>query len=225
MKVKILTLFPKMFESPFAESMMKRALEKGILELEIFDMKKWAWNNYGSVDDKPFGGGVGMLIRVDVIDRALKEMGVKKGEENKKIVLTSAKGEVFKQEVAEKWSRLDELTIIAGHYEGFDERVLDLVDEEVSLGEFVLTGGELASMVMVDATVRLIKGVLGKDESSQMESYSEIEIEGNKKRLKEYPQYTRPAEYGGKSVPEVLLSGNHKKIEEWKKEMLLKEDK
>jgi len=223
MKVKILTLFPKMYESPFAESMMKRAIEKGILELEIFDMKKWAWNNYGSVDDKPFGGGVGMLIRVDVIDKALKEMGVRKGEKNKKIVLTSARGDTFRQERAEEWSKLEELTIIAGHYEGFDERVMDLVDEEVSLGEFVLTGGELASMVMVDATVRLIKGVLGKDESSQIESYSEIEIEGEKKRLKEYPQYTRPANYEGKKVPEVLLSGDHKKIEEWKREELLKE--
>ena len=212
-----------MYESPFAESMMKRAIEKGILELEIFDMKKWAWNNYGSVDDKPFGGGVGMLIRVDVIDKALKEMGVRKGEKNKKIVLTSARGDTFRQERAEEWSKLEELTIIAGHYEGFDERVMDLVDEEVSLGEFVLTGGELASMVMVDATVRLIKGVLGKDESSQIESYSEIEIEGEKKRLKEYPQYTRPANYEGKKVPEVLLSGDHKKIEEWKREELLKE--
>ncbi|HOZ80966.1 MAG TPA: tRNA (guanosine(37)-N1)-methyltransferase TrmD [Candidatus Woesebacteria bacterium] len=205
MKIDVISLFPKMFESPFAEGMIKRALDKKIIELECHDMRKWAWNSYGAVDDRPYGGGVGMLIRVDVIDQALKEI---KKNKNSKVILTSAKGKKFTQQMAREWSKEDNLIFICGRYEGFDERVVDLVDEEVSIGEYVLTGGELPTMVMIDSVTRLLDGVLGKDESNKDESFSENSV-------LEYPQYTRPAEYLGKNVPEILLSGDPKKIKQW----------
>ena len=230
MKIDVITLFPKMFESPFAESMVKRAIDKKIIEMEFHDMRKWAWNSYGSVDDRPYGGDPGMLIRVDVIDKALKEIlnpskspfdptGASRGDSKRKIILTSARGKRFDQAKAEEWSKLDSLIFICGHYEGFDQRISDnLIDEEISIGDYVLTGGELPTMVMIDATVRLVKGVLGKDESSIVESFSEIEIDGKKVRAPEYPQYTRPEIYLEKEVPRVLLSGDLKKIKKWQLE-------
>jgi len=204
MKFDIVTLFPKMFEGVFGESMIKRAVEKKIIEIKTHDMRQWAWNNYGAVDDKPYGGGVGMLIRIDVIDKALKE--IKK--ENSHVMLTSAKGKRFTQRDAERLGKYENLIIVCGHYEGFDERVSDLVDEEISIGDYVLTGGEIPAMVIVDSVARLLPGVLGKDSSSKEESHS---TEG----YIEYPQYTRPEVYEGKKVPEVLLSGDPKKIKEW----------
>lgn len=213
MKIDVLTLFPKMFESPFAESMMKRAIDKKILELNLHDLRQWAWNSYGSIDDRPFGGDVGMLIRVDVIDKALKqirneELGIR--NDRKRIILTSARGKKFDQAKAEEWSKLNNLIFICGHYEGVDQRVADyLVDEEISIGDYVLTGGEMPTMVMIDAIVRLIPGVLGKEESFRDESFCGSD------RCIEHPQYTRPQEYNGWRVPEVLLSGDPKKIREW----------
>jgi tRNA (guanine37-N1)-methyltransferase len=230
MKIDVITLFPKMFESPFAESMMARAIKNGILNLNLQDMRQWAWNSYGAVDDRPFGGDVGMLIRVDVIDRALKEIAgkdylEKRNKSQHRIILTSARGKSFSQEKAEEWSKLERLTIVCGHYEGFDQRVADcLVDEEVSIGDYVLTGGELPAMVMVDATVRLLEGVLGKEESSKTESFSLTELEGEKVRVAEYPQYTRPQEFLGVRVPEILLSGDPKRIKEWQKEQMKKSE-
>jgi len=220
MKINLISIFPKMFEGPFAEGMIARAIKNKIVEINYWEMRKWAWNNYGAVDDKPYGGGVGMLIRVDVIDKALKDLGIKKGTKNKKIILTSAKGKKFDQNMAEDWSKLEELTIIAGRYEGFDERVLQLVDEEVSIGDYVLTGGEIAATVMVDACVRLLPGVLGKDESSRVESFSKIELGGKKVRVKEFPQYTRPEVYEKMKVPQELLSGNLKLVKKWQEEKL-----
>lgn len=220
MKINLISLFPKMFEGPFAEGMIARAIKNKLVKIDFWEMRKWAWNSYGAVDDKPYGGGVGMLIRVDVIDNALKDLGIKKGTKNKKIILTSAKGKKFDQKMAEEWSKLEELTIIAGRYEGFDERVSELVDEEVSIGDYVLTGGEIAATVMVDACVRLLPGVLGKDESSQIESFSEIELEGKKVRVKEFPQYTRPAEYEKMKVPQELVSGDPKIVKKWQEEKL-----
>lgn len=203
-----------MFESPFAEAMMKRAIDKKILELNTHDMRQWAWNNYGAVDDRPFGGDVGMLIRVDVIDKALKSLKVKSPKS--KVILTSARGKKFDQAKAEEWSKLDSLIFICGRYEGVDQRVADyMVDEEISIGDYVLTGGELPSMIMIDAVTRLLPGVLGKDESSKIESFS-----GEDRRI-EHPQYTRPQEYEGYKVPEELLSGNPKTIEEWKSKQQL----
>jgi len=204
MKIDVITLFPKMFETPFSESMIKRAIEKKIIELNLHDMRKWAWNSYGAVDDRPYGGGVGMLIRVDVIDKAIKDLK----NEKSRIILTSAKGKKFTQQDAQRLAKYDNLIFICGHYEGFDERISKLVDEEISIGDYVLTGGELPTMVMIDATARLLPGVLGKDESSVCESHSE-------KDYIEYPQYTRPQEYEKMAVPEVLLSGDPKKIKDW----------
>lgn len=217
MKIDVITLFPKMFESPFAEAMMKRAIDKKILELNTHDMRQWAWNSYGAVDDKPFGGDIGMLIRVDVIDRAIKQItnsqfpNKSQNTNNKqKIILTSARGKKFDQAKAEEWSKLDNLIFICGRYEGVDQRVADyMVDEEISIGDYVLTGGELPSMIMIDAVTRLLPGVLGKDESSKIESFS-----GEDRHI-EHPQYTRPQEYGGHKVPDELLSGNPKTIKLW----------
>jgi tRNA (guanine37-N1)-methyltransferase len=228
MKIDIVTLFPKMFESPFAESIIKRAINKGIIDLKIHNLRDWAVDSYGSVDDKPFGGDVGMLIRPEPVYKALKtlcpsDISLKKGNLKRKIVLMSARGKRFDQKKAEELSKLDNLILIAGHYEGFDQRISDfMVDEEISIGDYVLTGGELPAMIITDAVSRLVPGVLGKDESSQIESWSEIDIDGKKVRTIEYPQYTRPQEFNGYKVPEVLVSGDPKKIKEWQMEQIKK---
>lgn len=223
MKINIVTLFPKMFESPFAESIINRAIKNKIIDLKIYNLREWALDNYGSVDDKPFGGDVGMLIRPEPVYNALAS--IKKELKGKtKIVLMSARGKKFDQKKAEELAKLDNLIIISGHYEGFDQRVSDfMVDEEISIGDYVLTGGELPAMVITDAVSRLVSGVLGKDKSNQIESWSEIEIDGNKIRTKEYPQYTRPQEFMGHKVPEVLISGDPKKIKKWQLEQIKKE--
>jgi len=210
MKFDIVTLFPKMFEGVFGESMIKRAVDKNIIEIKTHDMRQWAWNNYGAVDDTPYGGGVGMLIRIDVIAKAITEITnyELRIKEKSRIILTSARGKKFTQRDAERLGKYENLVIICGHYEGFDQRISDLVDEEISVGDYVLTGGEIPAMVIVDSVSRLLAGVLGKDSSSKEESHSS---EG----YIEYPQYTRPEIYDGKKVPEVLLSGNPKKIKEW----------
>jgi len=207
MKFDILTLFPKMFESPFGESMIKKAVDKAIVEIRTHDLRKWAWNSYGAVDDKPYGGGVGMLIRVDVIDRALKDIKTN----GARVILTSARGKRMSQDDVKRLSQYKNLIIICGHYEGFDQRVNELVDEEISIGDYVLTGGEIPAMVMIDSISRLLPGVLGKDASSEVESHS---MSG----YIEFPQYTRPEEYNGKKVPKVLLSGDPKKIKAWQNE-------
>lgn len=215
MKIDIVTLFPKMFESPFAESIIQRAIKNKIIDLKIHNLRDWAIDSYGSVDDKPFGGDVGMLIRSDVVYNSLES--IKKEIKGKtRIVLMSARGKRFDQKKAEELAKLDNLILIAGHYEGFDQRISDfMVDEEISIGDYVLTGGELPAMVITDAVARLVPGVLGKDQSSQIESWSEIEIDGKKIRTIEYPQYTRPQDFMGYKVPEVLLSGDPKKIKKW----------
>ena len=194
-----------------------------MIDLKIYNLRDWALDNYGSVDDKPFGGDVGMLIRPEPVYNALAS--IKKELKGKtKIVLMSARGKKFDQKKAEELAKLDNLIIISGHYEGFDQRVSDfMVDEEISIGDYVLTGGELPAMVITDAVSRLVSGVLGKDKSNQIESWSEIEIDGNKIRTKEYPQYTRPQEFMGHKVPEVLISGDPKKIKKWQLEQIKKE--
>ncbi|HJY98685.1 MAG TPA: tRNA (guanosine(37)-N1)-methyltransferase TrmD [Patescibacteria group bacterium] len=207
MKIEILTLFPGMFEGPFGESIIKRALEKGLAEIAIHDLRKWGEGERRNVDDRPYGGGPGMILRVDIVDAALKDLRKK----NSRVILLDATGERYTQKKARALSELDHIILIAGHYEGVDHRVHEhLADEVISIGDFVLTGGEIAAMAIADSVVRLLPGVLGKDESSVEESHME---EG----YLEYPQYTRPEEYKGLSVPEILLSGDHKKINEWKK--------
>jgi tRNA (guanine37-N1)-methyltransferase len=235
MKIDVLTLFPKMFESPFEESIIKRAIKNKIIELNIHNLRNWSIDNYGTVDDKPFGGGVGMLIRADVVFNALKtlcppacrqarsDISLKKGNSKTRVIMMSARGKRFNQEKAEELAKLDNIILIAGHYEGFDQRISDfMVDEEISIGDYVLTGGELPAMVIIDTVIRLLPGVLGKDESSKTESFGKEEIDGQMVRTIEYPQYTRPQEFMGLKVPEVLLSGNPKKIKDWQIEQVKK---
>lgn len=207
MKIDILTLFPKMFEGPFSESMVKAATTKKLVDIKIHDLREWAIDKRGSVDDRTYGGGKGMLIRVDVVDNALKDLKGKKS----KVVLLDAAGEKYTQEKAVEFSKQKHLILIAGHYEGVDHRIHEhLVDEIISIGDYVLTGGEIPAMVIADSVIRLIPGVL-EIEATQKESHSQ-------KGVLEYPQYTRPEEYKGWTVPKILLSGNHKEIEKWRKE-------
>lgn len=207
MRIDILTLFPEMFKGPFDESMILAAKKKGLVDIQIHDLRKWAIDARGSVDDRTYGGGKGMIIRVDVVDAALTEIKKK----NSKVALLDAGGEKFTQVKAREFSKLDNLILIAGHYEGVDHRIHEhLVDEIISIGDYVLTGGEIPAMIVTDAVTRLIPGVLD-EKATQIESHSE-------KGILEYPQYTRPEEYNGWKVPEILLSGNHKEIEKWRKE-------
>jgi len=206
MKIDILTLFPKMFEGPFNESIIKRAQDKSLIEIMIHDLRKWGLDDRRTVDDRPYGGGPGMIMRVDVVDSALKELKTK----NSKVILLDATGERFTQQKTVELSKLEHLILIAGHYEGVDHRVHEhLVDEVISIGDYVLTGGEIPAMVIIDSIVRLIPGVVGKEASIVEESHSQP-------GYLEYPQYTRPEKYKKWNVPEVLLSGNHKKIKNWR---------
>lgn len=213
-KIDILTLFPEMFKGPFDESIIKRAQKKGLVEIKIHNLRKWAKDKHKTVDDRPFGGGVGMVLMVEPIDKALKELR-KKGS---RVILLTPQGKVFHQKKAKKLAGEKHLIFICGHYEGVDERIREhLVDEEISIGDYVLTGGELPAMVVVDTIVRLVPKVLKKEEAIKNESFASKTLE--------YPQYTRPASYQGWKVPAVLLSGNHKKIEEWRKKKALKKTK
>lgn len=208
-RVDIITLFPKMFVGPMTESIMWRAQDKKFLNLNIVDLKEFGIDERRTVDDKPYGGGAGMILRVDVIDNALKSLKVKKGDPNTKIIILDAGGEKFNQTKAYEYSKLERLILICGRYEGIDHRVHEnFVDEVISIGDYVLTGGEIPAMVITDTVTRLIPNVI-KPESLAEESHSNMDSE--------YPQYTRPEEYNGLKVPEVLLTGNHKEIEKWRK--------
>jgi len=208
MKIDILTIFPEMF-TPLTESIIKRAQEKGLVEIKVHNLRDWSTDKHHSVDDSPYGGGPGMVMRVDVIDRAVTDL--KKESPKARVILLDTKGKIYNQQKAEELKDGEHLIFFAGHYEGIDQRVHEhIADEVISIGSYVLTGGELPVMVVVDSIVRLIPGVLGSEESLLEESYQE---EGKI----EYPQYTRPEEYKGWQVPEVLLSGDHKKISEWRK--------
>ncbi|PIY69011.1 tRNA (guanosine(37)-N1)-methyltransferase TrmD [Candidatus Roizmanbacteria bacterium CG_4_10_14_0_8_um_filter_39_9] len=214
MKISIITLFPSMIDSFINESILKRAQEKKLVEIEVINLRDSAIDDYGTVDDKPYGGGVGMVIRVDVIKKAINFVTSRQSPvANRKIILTSARGKTYKQSVAKEYSKLDHLIIIAGHYEGIDERVMEYVDEEISVGDYVLTGGELPACIIADSVTRLVSGVLKHPEATELESFSLIEGQ----QLLECPQYTRPEEFKGKKVPEILLSGNHKNISDWRK--------
>jgi len=210
MKINILTIFPKFFTNPLETSILKRAVGKKLIEFNILNLRDFAEGKHQSTDQRPFGGGPGMVMMIEPIDKALDFLQVKKGDQNKKIILTSAKGSVFTQEIARSFSHLDELTIICGHYEGVDERVaMNLIDEEVRIGDYVLTGGEAAALVMSDAVSRLIPGVLGNEFSNQDESHAVPGKMG-------HPQFTKPVDYKGWVVPEILLSGHHEKIKNWR---------
>jgi tRNA (guanine37-N1)-methyltransferase len=215
MKISILTLFPEMFNGPFSESIIKRAQEKNIISINFVNIRDFGIGRHKVVDNKPFGGGTGMVLRVDVLDKAIenaRDKNLQKSEE--KVILLDARGKTFNQEMAIQFSKIKHLIIICGHYEGVDERVRSLVDSTFSIGDFILTGGEIPAMLIVDAVSRLVQGVL-KENATIHESFS---ITDSNNVLLEYPQYTLPREFNGQEVPVVLLSGNHKEIDKWKKE-------
>ncbi len=215
MKIDIITLFPEMFSGPFDESILQRAKNKSLIEINIHNLRKWAKDKRGTVDDRPYGGGVGMVMMIEPIVNALEEIKNQKS----KVILLSPRGKVWKQKMAQEYSKLEHLILICGHYEGVDERIKEFIDEEISIGDFVLTGGELPAMVMVDSIVRLIPGVLEKPEAVQFESFSHLTSYPHSQL--EYPQYTHPEEFRNLKVPSVLLSGNHAEIEKWRSEKAL----
>ncbi|HEX2922498.1 MAG TPA: tRNA (guanosine(37)-N1)-methyltransferase TrmD [Chloroflexota bacterium] len=210
MRIDILTLFPGMFVGPFQESILGRAAQQGLVEFQTHNIRDFATGRHKVVDDYPFGGGPGMVMKPEPITAAVE--AVKRDDSH--VLLMSAQGQPFRQSIAQRLSALPHLVLLCGHYEGVDERVIEsLVDEEISVGDFVLTGGELPALVVCDAVVRLIPGVLGAEESVEEESFSAGVLE--------YPHYTRPAEFRGMGVPDVLLSGNHAKVARWRREQSL----
>ncbi len=227
MRIDILTLFPGMFRGPFEESIIKRAVERRLVEINIYNFREWATDRHKTVDDYPYGGGAGMVLKPEPLFRAVEAITglsfwpTPEVPEPKRlvppdmaIILVSPQGRVFNQQVAGELARLRRLVLICGHYEGFDERVhLHLATDELSIGDYILTGGELPAMVIVDAVVRLVPGVLGAEEAPLEESFSDS--------LLEYPQYTRPADFRGWKVPEVLLSGHHGRVREWRRKQSL----
>ncbi|OGK13499.1 tRNA (guanosine(37)-N1)-methyltransferase TrmD [Candidatus Roizmanbacteria bacterium RIFCSPLOWO2_01_FULL_38_12] len=254
MKISIITLFPEMLKPFFDDSIIRRAKEKGVVEIELINLRDFALDEHGTVDDRPYGGGAGMVLMVEPIMKAMKyvipskegiqeKSGSRIGvRDDRRVILASAKGKPYSQKKAQELSKNDHLVIIAGHYEGVDERVMKYVDEEISIGDFVLTGGELPAAMIVDSVVRLIPDVLKKDEATQEESFFEvpldelIEICGsepkltklklkgiNKVRLLEYPHYTRPHVFKGEGVPAILITGDHEKIRRWRIKQAYKE--
>ncbi|BBM13759.1 tRNA (guanine-N1)-methyltransferase [Enterococcus mundtii] len=207
MKIDVLTLFPRMFEGPMGESIIGKAVAKELLEINVSNFREYSDTKHQTVDDYPYGGGAGMLLKVQPIYDNIKAIEEKHPETKKRVILLDPAGKPFNQKMAEEFSEEEHLIFICGHYEGYDERIRSLVTDEVSLGDYVLTGGELGAMVMIDATVRLLPDVLGNQTSAQTDSHST--------GLLEHPQYTRPAEFKDMKVPEVLTNGNHKLIEEW----------
>ena len=205
MKIDVLTLFPAMFAGPLDESIIKRARDAGLLDLKIHQLRDYTHDRHKTVDDRPFGGGPGMLLKPEPIFEAVEAIA----RETTRVILLSPSGRPFSQAIARELSQQADLLLVTGHYEGFDERIREeLADDELSIGDYVLTNGALPAMVVIDAVARLLPGVLGDDESSKEESFSAGGLE--------YPQYTRPAEFRGKKVPEVLLSGNHAEIAKWR---------
>lgn len=212
MRITILTLFPDMFRGPFETSIVQRAIRDKKVDITYINIRDFATDSHKSVDDHPYGGGPGMILRVDILDAAISNAKCQMPNKRTKTVLLDPAGTTFTQAKARQYATLEHLVLICGHYEGIDERVRPLADESLSIGDYVLTGGELPAMVITDSVVRLIPGVLKKPEAILLESFSR---QPSDIPYLEYPQYTRPEEYNGKRVPTVLLSGNHKKIREW----------
>ena len=210
MRIDILTLFPEMFAGPFSESMLGRAQENGLLSIAIHDIRVWADNKHSKADDYPFGGGAGLVMMAQPIFDAVE--AVDPDHEAHRVLLTP-RGKLLTTARARELARCPRLLLLCGHYEGVDERVMALMDEEVSIGDYILTGGELPAMVLTDCVSRFVPGVLGKGESAEEESFT--------RSLLEYPQYTRPADFRGMAVPEVLLSGHAANIEKWRHEQAL----
>lgn len=213
MKIDVLTLFPDMFSGILAESILKRAQENKKAQINIYDLRDWTHDTRRTVDDKPYGGGPGMVIKPEPVFEACDDLC----KENTKVILLTPQGKKYNQKLALKTSKYEHVVLICGHYEGFDERVRTLADVEISIGDYVLTGGEIPAMVFIDTVVRLIPGVLGEECSLHDESFNDDMLE--------YPQYTRPQNYRKMSVPEILLSGDHEKIKRWRKKQSLKRTK
>lgn len=212
MKISILSIFPECFTSFLMLPLVKRAINKKIAEIEIIDIKEFAGGSFRHIDDSPCGGGKGMLLRVDTVMKAIESVS----SEKSKIVLLSPKGKQFNQDKAREYSKEEHLVLVAGHYEGFDKRIENHADELISIGPYILSGGETGAMVVTDSIIRLLDGII-RSGATEDESFED--------GLLEYPQYTKPIEWNGERVPEVLLSGNHQKIEEWKREKRVEETK
>ena len=215
MNIAIITLFPEMFEPILGSSMMWKAQKEGFVNFKVIDLRKYGLGNRNQVDDTPYGGGAGMVLKPEPVFAAVEDL--KEKMPNAKVLMMTPRGETFSQITAKKLSKLENIIILCGHYEGFDERIMSIVDAELSVGDYVLTGGELPALTIVDAVVRLIPGVLGDKQSAHDESFSQ--------GLLEYPQYTRPEEFRGMKVPEILLGGNHSKIHIWRKSEAVKKTK
>ena len=210
MKFHIVTIFPEFFRGPFEHGVIQKAREAGLIEIQVHDLRTWTYDRHRTVDDRPFGGGEGMLLKAAPLFEAVEAI-LPERSEGSKVVLLSAQGKKFDQAKAREFSGLKELLLICGRYEGVDERVAEhLADEELSIGDYVLSGGELAAAVVVDAVARLQAGVLGNDTSIVDESFGEA-------GLLDWPQYTRPAEFRGWKVPEVLIGGNHEEVRKWRR--------
>lgn len=222
MKISIITLFPEVFEPILNSSILKRAQKKGLVEFKLVNLRDFGEGKHQIVDDKPYGGGAGMVFRADILTKALWSIVNRHSlttNEQRKTILMSASGHPYKQKKAMEFSKLDHLIMVCGHYEGIDQRFINkYVDEEISIGDYVLTGGEIPAMAIVDSIVRVIPGVLKKPEAIEDESFSTS-------RLLEYPQYTRPEEFEGEKVPKVLLSGNHAEIKKFKLQKSLEKTK
>jgi tRNA (guanine37-N1)-methyltransferase len=229
MEIDILTLFPSMFGSVLGESMLKRAQAKGILKVRIHNLRDWTSDRHGTADDKPFGGGPGMVMKIEPVYLAFKKLRVLRNTQYHRstgrraipdtkratrVVLLTPQGKKLEQSEVKRLAKYKNIVLVCGHYEGVDERIRSLVDEEISIGDYILTCGELPALVLIDAMARLIPGVLGHGESINSESFED--------GLLEYPQYTRPAVFEGMAVPEVLIGGDHKKIEKWRKAQAIK---
>jgi len=217
MKIDILTIFPKMFESPFSESLIKKAIDNKIIQIRTIDIRSFSKDKHKKVDDKPFGGGAGMVLKPEPIFDALRSLGIRKKNREYKnrykkpfVIYMSPQGKPLNNKVIKRLVKFEKLMILCGHYEGIDERVMNYIDEEISIGDYVLTGGELAAMVLIDSLSRMIPGVIKEKDSVINDSFYNDFLD--------YPHYTRPAVFRGLKVPQQLLSGNHKAIENWRKE-------
>lgn len=213
MIIDILTLFPGMFQGSLDESLLKKAREKGLLSFKVVNIRDFTSDKHKTADDSPYGGGSGMVMKVEPIAKAISKLRTP----DSKLILMCPTGKVLTQEKVKELAKEKHLILVCGHYEGVDERVRDYVDEEISIGNYVLTGGEIPAMVLIDAVARQIPGVVKEEESVKKDSFYN--------RLLDYPSYTRPEEFEGKKVPEVLLSGNHAEIEKWRKEQALEKTK
>lgn len=213
MKISILTLFPEMFKGPFDYSIIKKAIDKKIVNINFVNIRNFGEGTHKIVDDKPYGGGKGMILRVDVVHNAISKIKNKKlNIKDQKVILLTPEGITFNQSIAKRFSKLKHLILVCGHYEGFDKRVDKFVDQKLSIGDFIVTGGEIPAMLVTDAVTRLIKGVL-KEEVTNKESFSPY---------LEYPQYTKPRRYKNLHVPRILLTGDHKKIDDWQNKQSIK---